>query len=169
MHGTNTGRHRAEPRAYGALALAGAARAHPLRGPCPTQMRILLVEDEVTIATTLGDDLTDAGHEVVTIGDGREAIRHLRDDAFDGVITDLRLPGVHGAEVVSAARRAGAQLPILVISGSFSRHDPLALLELGADECVAKPFCNEELIARLEALVSRRSPPPDARPTARAG
>ncbi len=69
-------------------------------------MKVLLVEDEEIIAVTLGDDLREAGHEVAHTPDGREAINLLRDQVFDCVITDVRLPGADGIEVLAAAKAA---------------------------------------------------------------
>ena len=67
-------------------------------------MKILLVEDEEIIAVTLGDDLREAGHDVIHTADGKEALAILRDQVFDCVITDVRLPGADGIEVLQAAK-----------------------------------------------------------------
>ena len=68
-------------------------------------MRILLVEDEQTIAVTLSDDLEAAGHEVLHVPDGKQAIRELQRKSFDVVISDVRLPGADGLEVLRAAKQ----------------------------------------------------------------
>ncbi len=69
-------------------------------------MKILLVEDEKTIAITLTDDLEAAGHQVVCTGDGKEAITVLGEQSFDCVVTDVRLPGADGLAGLTAAKQA---------------------------------------------------------------
>ncbi|MBL8731200.1 MAG: response regulator, partial [Planctomycetes bacterium] len=73
--------------------------------PRPTSLRVLLVEDEATIAVTLGDDLVDRGHRVTLLADGVAALRRLDAARFDAVISDLRLPGADGITVLERARR----------------------------------------------------------------
>jgi DNA-binding response OmpR family regulator len=124
-------------------------------------MDILLVEDEPTIAVTLGDDLADAGHRVDPCPTGELALGRLLSRTYDCVITDLRLPGVSGREVVAAT---SARLPyclVVVISAWFSPGEASALRELGASACIRKPFRNGDVVASLARL---RLELPNARP-----
>jgi DNA-binding response OmpR family regulator len=120
-------------------------------------MKILLVEDERTIAVTLGHDLADAGHEVVHTPDGRHALRLLGEQAFDCVITDLRLPGADGMQVVRAARRARPSAEVIVITGHAAQDCERAALDSGASSVIEKPFFNDQILANL----GRRRPPRD--------
>lgn len=121
------------------------AETHP-RGRTPP--RILLVEDEVTIAVTLGDDLRDDGCEVTLVGNGEDALQRLSREPFDAIISDLRLPGVDGLEVLRAARRRqpGARL-LLVTAYADERHERALR---ATDACLLqKPFANESVLAWL--------------------
>ena len=116
--------------------------------PAPNpRLRILLVEDEPTIAITLGDELESAGNEVLTCGDGLRAIEELSRSAFDLVITDLRLPGAGGASVLAAARRDGAL--VIVISAHVTEQQVAELRHAGAAAVFQKPFENEDLVSFL--------------------
>ena len=79
-------------------------------------MKILLVEDETTIAVTLRDDLETHDHEVTWVADGKAAIRMLEEQAFDCVITDVRLPGAGGLDVLRTAKRARPDTEVLVMT-----------------------------------------------------
>lgn len=124
-------------------------------------MDILLVEDELTIALTLGDDLADAGHRVDSCPSGDLALGRLRNRTYDCVITDLRLPGVSGREVVAAALARLPHCLVVVISAWFAPGESVALRELGASACIGKPFRNGDLVANLAQL---RLELPNARP-----
>ncbi len=118
-----------------------------------TAPRVLLVEDEPTIAITLGDDLADHGCRVTVVGDGSAAIGLLAGCSFDAVITDLRLPGASGAEVLAAVRRSCPRAPVLVVSA----HQGGLADELGTSgawACLAKPFANERVLDWLRAAVA---------------
>lgn len=107
--------------------------------------RILLVEDEPTIAVTLGDDLQDHGYEVTQVADGAAAIRLLGEQEFDAVITDLRLPGATGVQVLQAAKRARPWTAVLVITAHAG--ELLADLQRhGAGAVLDKPFANGVVI-----------------------
>lgn len=111
-------------------------------------LRILLVEDEPTIAITLGDDLQEHGHRVTHVADGSLALRLLADQSFDAVITDLRLPGASGIEVVLSVQRHMPNAAVLLITAYAS-----AELERSMSGCTVlrKPFVNERVLAWLAA------------------
>lgn len=111
--------------------------------------RILLVEDEPTIAVTLGDDLEHAGFLVTCCRDGAEALRLLLVYEFDAVVTDLGLPGADGRTVLRAAKGRQPLAPVLVISSDIAAET--AVRAQGADGFVAKPFANATVLGWLHA------------------
>jgi DNA-binding NtrC family response regulator len=115
-------------------------------------MRILLVEDEPTIAVTLKDDLEDAGYDVVHLADGAEAVRRLGEHSFDVVITDVRLPGVDGLQVLQAAKRARPGTEVLVMTAFATVEHAVAAMREGADDYIQKPFLNESVLDRLRRI-----------------
>jgi two-component system, OmpR family, response regulator RegX3 len=115
-------------------------------------MRVLLVEDDDSIAEPLAEGLRREGFEVVRVSTGAEA---LAADASDLVLLDLRLPDIDGFSVCRELR-ARSDVPIIVVSARGEEVDRVVGLELGADDYVVKPFGLRELIARIRA-VTRRS------------
>ncbi|GAB4151727.1 MAG: sigma-54 dependent transcriptional regulator [Planctomycetota bacterium] len=120
-------------------------------------LRILLVEDEPTIALTLGDDLEAEGHEVVRVGDGKEAIELLGQRSFDCVITDVRLPGADGLEVLRAAKRARPGTEVLVMTAYATIEHVVEAMREGADDYIQKPFLNEAVIERMRRVARFRA------------
>ncbi|MGA1524934.1 MAG: response regulator, partial [Planctomycetota bacterium] len=108
-------------------------------------MKILLVEDEKSIAVTLLDDLEAAGHEVVHEADGARGIERLREEAFDCVITDVRLPGADGLKVLAAAKEARPGTEVLVMTAFATVEHAVEAMRLGADDYIQKPFLNEQV------------------------
>ncbi|WP_295856693.1 response regulator transcription factor [uncultured Xylophilus sp.] len=122
-------------------------------------MKLLLVEDDTVLRTTLQRSLTRRGIEVAAVGDGREALSHWADAAGgppDVVVLDLTLPGLDGLEVLAAARRRGLKTPVLLLTARGTVGDRVLGLNAGADDYLPKPFDLDELEARLRAL-GRRS------------
>ncbi|MFT4745497.1 MAG: DNA-binding response OmpR family regulator [Nonlabens sp.] len=119
--------------------------------------RLLLVEDDAGIARPLTGALRAAGHEVVHVTSGTEALRAASD--VDAVILDLGLPDLDGVEVCRRLRADhGASLPILVLTARAGELDIVVGLDAGADDYVTKPFRLAELQARLRALLRRAGP-----------
>jgi DNA-binding NtrC family response regulator len=108
-------------------------------------VKVLLVEDEKSIAVTLTDDLVQAGHEVEHTADGDEACRILHDHVFDCVITDVRLPGANGLEVLAAAKRARPDTEVLVMTGYGTVEQAVEAMRQGAIDYIQKPFLNESV------------------------
>jgi two-component system response regulator MtrA len=125
------------------------------------ETRLLLVEDDRSIreVTTLG--LTRAGFQVVSCGDGREALDLFRRTTFDLVLLDVMLPGADGFDVCREIRREH-RTPIVMLTARADSHDVVAGLELGADDYVTKPFELPVLIARLRAVLRRGTAPDEA-------
>ncbi len=115
-------------------------------------MKVLLVEDEKSIAITLTDDLVQAGHEVEHTADGDEACRILHDHVFDCVITDVRLPGANGLEVLAAAKRARPDTEVLVMTGYGTVEQAVEAMRQGAIDYIQKPFLNETVLERLTRI-----------------
>jgi len=113
-------------------------------------MKILLVDDEKSIRVTLGDALEEAGHEVIRAGTAAQAAGHLGSEAFECLITDLRLPDGDGLAVLEAARRKNAGLIALVITGHGSVESAVKAMQAGAFDYLQKPFLDSEVLVRLE-------------------
>lgn len=120
-------------------------------------MRILIVEDEPSLARQLRQTLEAAGYAVDSAHDGEEGQFLGETESYDAVILDLGLPEVDGLTVLDRWRKAGHKMPVLVLTARDSWSDKVAGLDAGADDYLAKPFQSEELIARLRALIRRAS------------
>lgn len=120
--------------------------------------RILVIEDERQIARFLELELLHEGYEVVTVGDGMEALIQARAHPPDLVVLDLMLPGMDGLEVCRRLR-SGVHpmyaLPIIIVTAKTSVPDRVTGLTMGADDYLTKPFSIEELLARIAALLRR--------------
>jgi two-component system alkaline phosphatase synthesis response regulator PhoP len=123
--------------------------------------RILVVEDEPTIALTLHDDLEAEGYEVDVAGDGVTAEARARTGGYDLILLDLILPRKDGFAVCHALRVAGVRTPIIVLTARAEEGDRVLGLELGADDYVTKPFSRRELIARVRAVLRRAADDPE--------
>lgn len=119
-------------------------------------MRVLLVEDEVTIAVTLRDALLDAGHIVLTADDTASGLALLASEECEVVITDVRLPGAGGLAVLDAAVRADPERPVLVMTGYATVDDAVDAMRRGAVDYIQKPFRNEAVVRRVEAFGGSR-------------
>ncbi|MHC4078453.1 MAG: sigma-54-dependent transcriptional regulator [Planctomycetota bacterium] len=120
-------------------------------------MKVLLVEDEETIAVTLGDDLRAAGHEVRHTPDGKEALQILKVEVFDCVITDVRLPGADGMQVLKAAKEARPDTEVLVMTAFATVEAAVDAMRGGADDYIQKPFLNDAVLERLKRLSQYRA------------
>ncbi|HTL50826.1 MAG TPA: response regulator transcription factor [Steroidobacteraceae bacterium] len=118
-------------------------------------MRILIAEDDATIAFALQCTLRQSGYAVDWVNNGREADAGLGADDFDLLILDLSLPELSGIEVLKRLRTRNARLPVLVLTAHDSVSDRVRGLDAGADDYLAKPFEVAELQARVRALMRR--------------
>jgi len=117
--------------------------------------RILVVEDEPTIATGLQDDLEQERYSVEVVGDGTAAIKRILEGKFDLILLDVMLPGADGFTVCREARMKGVRTPIIMLTAKGQEVDRIVGLELGADDYVTKPFSPRELLARIKAVLRR--------------
>ncbi len=115
--------------------------------------RILIVEDEPGIAFGLESDLQTEGYEVAIVGDGAEAVRRARAEAFDLILLDVMLPNKDGFEVCRELRQTGLPTPIVMLTAKTDEFDKVLGLDLGADDYVTKPFSPRELRARIRAAL----------------
>ncbi len=118
-------------------------------------MKLLLVEDNVAMQTTLQRSFERRGMQVVTCGDGTRALDRWQASLPDVVLLDLSLPGLDGLEVLARARAAGLTTPVLVLTARGTVGDRILGLNAGADDYLAKPFDLDELEARVRALARR--------------
>jgi DNA-binding response OmpR family regulator len=124
--------------------------------PAPVpRRRILVIEDEPDIARGLRDALEFEQFEVATVGQGREGIRHLREEGADLVILDLMLPDLNGFAVCEEMRQSHPVVPIIMLTARSQEIDKIRGLEAGADDYVTKPFSVGELVARINAIFRR--------------
>jgi len=118
-------------------------------------MRILVVEDEVTLASQLRTALTEAGYVVDVAVDGQDGHFLGAEENFDAVVLDLGLPLLDGISVLRRWRSAGRDMPVLILTARGDWHERVAGIDAGADDYLTKPFHMEELLARVRALIRR--------------
>jgi DNA-binding response OmpR family regulator len=121
-------------------------------------MRLLLVEDDVMVASGIKLGLSDAGYAVDWVGSGERAEEVLRSESFDAAIIDIGLPNIDGLELTRRLRKPDMPsngMPVLILTARDALHDRVQGLDLGADDYMLKPFELPELLARLRALLRR--------------
>jgi two-component system response regulator TctD len=120
-------------------------------------MKILVVEDDAPLRRSLTATLEGEGHTAVCVGSGEAALTQAGDQAFDAVILDIGLPDIDGFEILGQLRRNGSTTPIVMLTARDAVQDRIAGLDMGADDYVLKPFDPAELVARVRAVVRRKS------------
>jgi len=119
--------------------------------------RILVVEDQVNLASLLQRGLSADGYEVDVVYDGESALDRIGQHAYAIIILDLMLPGISGLEVCQLLRKENNTIPILMLTALGATHDVVNGLDSGADDYLIKPFKFEELKARIRTLVRRNA------------
>jgi two-component system, OmpR family, response regulator len=120
-----------------------------------TPIRVLVVDDEPTLAEVLASVLRYEGWEVQTAGDGSSAVRTARDFQPDAVILDIMLPDFDGLEVLRRLRATSPKVCVLFLTARDAVEDRIAGITAGGDDYVTKPFSLEEVLARLRGLLRR--------------
>jgi two-component system OmpR family response regulator len=118
-------------------------------------MRVLLVEDDPTIAAFVAKGLREAGFAVEGAADGETGLTLAREQKFDAAIVDVMLPRLDGLSLIDALRGRGIRTPVLILSARRSVDDRVRGLQAGGDDYLTKPFAFAELLARVQALIRR--------------
>lgn len=118
-------------------------------------MRLLLVEDNVTLADELCSSLKQQGYAVDWLTDGRDAVVQGATEPYDLVILDLGLPGMPGLDILRQWRKDGLSLAVLILTARSSWSERIDGLQAGADDYLCKPFHPDELLLRIRALLRR--------------
>lgn len=118
-------------------------------------MRVLIVEDDRSLASSLASVLEAAGMVVEICSDGNEAAFLGATENYDAAVLDLGLPSLDGVSVLTHWREQGSRFPVLILTGRGRWSDKLAGFGAGADDYLTKPFMQEEVVLRLRALVRR--------------
>jgi DNA-binding response OmpR family regulator len=116
--------------------------------------RILFTDDEDAIRAGFREYAEFLGHQVVEAADGMEAVRKCRDDDFDLIVMDVMMPKLDGFTAIKEIRKH-KNTPVIVLSARNEEYDKLYGFDLGIDDYVTKPFSTKELLARIQAIVSR--------------
>jgi two-component system, OmpR family, response regulator MprA len=119
--------------------------------------RLLVADDSETVLLMLQRRLEMEGYEVVTATDGVEALDRIREaesNPPDVILLDAMMPNKSGTEVLAELRKSGSTIPVLMISAHLDAQEPDRMRSLGATDCIPKPFEWEDLIGKIEELVS---------------
>jgi two-component system OmpR family response regulator len=119
--------------------------------------RVLTIEDDEVTAREIMAELTAHGFEVDWSADGREGLLKAASGDYDAITLDRMLPGMDGLSIISVLRGAGVETPVLMISALSDIDERVKGLRAGGDDYLTKPFASEEMTARLESLLRRRS------------
>jgi len=119
-------------------------------------MRVLIIEDDAALGLFLQKGLKLEGHDVEWVGDGEAGLQHAEEHRPDLIVLDLSLPRKDGTEVLEAMRGRFDDTAVLVLTGRSQVEERVKCLNLGADDCLLKPFSFHELRARCRALLRRR-------------
>jgi DNA-binding NtrC family response regulator len=122
--------------------------------------RALIVEDDRDMLETLSEILNDAGYETVACSDAHEALKLIKDgsELLDLVITDVRMPGVKGDEILLSVRASRAETPVIVITAFGSVEHAVEMVKAGAYQYITKPFHSEELLTAVAQALERSAP-----------
>jgi two-component system OmpR family response regulator len=120
-------------------------------------MKVLVVEDELKMASLLLRGFRNNGHVADVTRTGEDAIWMTAATTYDAVVLDVMLPGIDGFETLAALRKSGRWTPVLMLTARDSVEDRIAGLDVGADDYLTKPFSFAELLARLRSI-ARRDP-----------
>ncbi len=118
-------------------------------------MLILIAEDDELILRTVEHKLVKEGHEVVLTRNGREAIEKINELDLDLIVTDIMMPFASGIEILSAIKRVGKEIPVIILSSMGQEEVVVDAFDLGASDFMVKPFSPNELILRIKRLKNK--------------
>ena len=121
-------------------------------------MRLLLVEDDQMLAAGIKQGLATAGYVVDIVESAENAIDAMTSDGFDAAIIDIGLPQMNGMELTQRMRQRGQTMPVLMLTARDALQDRVQGLDAGADDYISKPFSTKELLARVRAILRRKTP-----------
>lgn len=119
------------------------------------QKKILIIEDEQSIATLLSYNLTQAGYQTIIANDGKEGFELALKEAPSLIVLDIMLPSMDGVEICKELRLQKMTTPIIMLTARDDEFDKVLGLELGADDYMTKPFSPREVVARIKAVLRR--------------
>lgn len=120
-------------------------------------MRILIAEDETDIADALVAIMQKNNYCADSVNNGNDALEYAQSGNYDAVILDIMMPGMDGIEVLTELRKSGNKIPVLLLTAKSELSDRVHGLDCGADDYLPKPFAVSELMARVRAMLRRRS------------
>ncbi|TYP68942.1 response regulator transcription factor [Paenibacillus methanolicus] len=125
--------------------------------------KVLVIEDEPTLARLLSYNLTQEGYDTTVIEHGVEGLQAALQRSFDLIILDIMLPGMNGFEILSRLRQSGNGTPVIVLTARNAEEEVVQGLKRGADDYITKPFGVAELLARVSAVLRRTGPEQDGK------
>lgn len=120
-------------------------------------MRLLIIEDEVSLLKILSKRLTEEGYAVDACGNGLDGLEYALSTQYDGIILDIMLPGMNGLDILKRLRQKHITSGILMLTAKDAISDRVQGLDLGADDYLVKPFSFDELLARVRALLRKHT------------
>ncbi len=124
-------------------------------------MRLLLIEDDLMIASFVSKGLKEAGFVVEHASDGKTGLHLALSSCYDAAVIDIMLPGLDGLAIIDELRQRRIKLPVIILSAKRSIDERVDGLEAGGDDYLTKPFSFSELLARIQALIRRASDTPE--------
>ncbi len=119
------------------------------------KLRLLVVEDEKTLANLIKEGLEEEGFSVDVAYDGQEGLFMAQNEPFDLVVLDIMLPETDGIEILKSMRKNKINTPVLMLTAKSDVEDKVSALNIGADDYLTKPFSFDELLARIKAVLRR--------------
>lgn len=119
--------------------------------------KILIVDDDAGICRKLAEMLAEAGHETATASSGKEAVKMLRKETFEVVITDLMMPGADGIEVLAEAKKKSAKTRVIIMTAFGTIENAVEAMKRGAADYITKPFRSEEILVAVKRALEEIS------------
>ena len=124
-------------------------------------MRLLLIEDDLKMASFITKGLKEAGFVVAHASDGKTGLEMALDSSYDAAVIDIMLPGLDGLAIIDQLRQRHVNWPVIILSAKRSVDERVEGLQAGGDDYLTKPFAFSELLARIQALIRRATHAPE--------